>query len=263
MGDGRSAATGVHVLLGKYGDEMINRNSPVPLYYQLMQQLKEQIESGRLGPGDPVPTEVELMEQYDVSRATVRQSILHLVNEGYVRRIKAKGTFVNTRPEKPKFIGTLKGFAQEMRQKGIPFSTEVLESLVIPSPLKVSEKLHMATGSPVFHLCRLRCIHHEPLLIADSYVPERLCRGIEEIDFEQHSLYDTLQERYNVVLHHGRRDFEPAMPSTTEEVKRLHLSVKTPILYVESIVYTRDDTPVEYVEIKMRGRFTVDLIQNQ
>jgi GntR family transcriptional regulator len=242
---------------------MINLNSPVPLYYQLMQQIKEQIESGQLEPGDVVPTEVELMEQYGVSRATVRQSLLHLVNEGYVRRIKAKGTFVNTRPEKPKFIGTLKGFAQEMRQKGVPFSTEVLEKHVVPSPLKVSEKLHITAGSPVFHLCRLRCIHHEPVLIAHSYLPEQLCRGIEGIDFEQSSLYDTLRERYGIVLHHGRRDFEPAMPSSAEEVRLLHLSAKTPILYVESVVYAEDGTPVEYVEIKMRGRFTVDLIQNE
>jgi GntR family transcriptional regulator len=240
---------------------MINRNSPVPLYFQLMQQIKEQIESGQLVPGDAVPTEVELMEQYDVSRATVRQSLLQLVNEGYVRRIKAKGTFVNTRPEKPKFIGTLKGFAQEMRQKGIPFSTEVLEKRIVPSSLKVSEKLRITAGSPVFHLCRLRCIHHEPVLIAHSYLPEQLCRGIEGIDFEKNSLYDILEQRYGIILHHGRRDFEPAIPSAAEDVKLLGISSRTPILYVESVVCTQDDTPVEYVVIKMRGRFTVDLLQ--
>ena len=241
---------------------MINRNSPIPLYHQLMQEIKDQIDSGRLEPGDAIPTEAELMHRYDVSRATVRQSILHLVSEGYVRRIKAKGTFVNSRPEKPKFIGTLKGFAQEMRQKGIPFSTRVLETHVIPAPLKVSEKLHMAEGSPVFHLSRLRFISHEPVLIADSYIPRQLCRGAEEIDFEQNSLYDVLEERFGIVLHHGRRDFEPAMPSTSEEMKLLSIPSKTPILYVESVVFTQDDTPVEYVEIKMRGRFTVDLIQS-
>jgi GntR family transcriptional regulator len=212
-------------------------------------------------PGDTIPTEIELMEQFDVSRATVRQSILHLVNEGYLRRIKAKGTFVNSRPEKPKFIGTLKGFAQEMSQKGVPFSTKVLEKHIIRSPLKVSEKLHIATESPVFHLHRLRFIHEEPVLIANSYIPESLCRRIEDIDFENNSLYDVLEKKYKIVLHHGRRDFEPALPSSAQEVKLLNISSNTPILYVESIVYTQDNTPVEYVEIKMRGRFTVDLIQ--
>jgi len=240
---------------------MINRNSPIPLYYQLIQKIKDQIESGVYEPGDTIPTEIELMEQFDLSRATVRQSILYLVNEGYLRRIKAKGTFVNTRPEKPKFIGTLKGFAQEMSQKGIPFSTKVLEKHVIPSPLKASEKLHIATESPVFHLHRLRFIHNEPVLIANSYIPENICRRIEDIDFEKNSLYEILEKEYKILLHHGRRDFEPAMLSSPQEVRLLNISSKTPILYVESIVYTQDNTPVEYVEIKMRGRFTVDLIQ--
>lgn len=240
---------------------MINRNSPIPLYYQLMQEIKNQIDSGELEPGDAIPTEIELMEKYDVSRATVRQSVLHLVNEGYLRRIKAKGTFVNSRPEKPKFIGTLRGFAQEMKEKGVPCKTKVLVKHIIPSPLKISEKLQIATGSPVFHLHRLRFIYNEPVLIADSYIPEQLCRGIEEVDFENNSLYDVLEQRYGIILHHGRRDFEPAVPSAAEDVKLLEISSRTPILYVESIVCTQDDTPVEYVEIKMRGRFTVDLIQ--
>jgi GntR family transcriptional regulator len=240
---------------------MINRSSPIPLYYQLIEHIRNQIESGVYEPGDTIPTEIELMEQFDVSRATVRQSIQYLVNEGYVRRVKAKGTFVNTRPEKPKFIGTLKGFAQEMSQRGVAFSTKVLEKHVVPAPLHVSEKLNIATDSRVFHLNRLRFIHYEPVLIANSFIPEQLCQHIEEIDFEQNSLYDVLERDYTITLHHGRRDFEPAMPSTSEEARLLDISPKTPILYVESLVYTEQNTPVEYVEIKMQGTFTVDLIQ--
>ena len=240
---------------------MINRSTPIPLYYQLIQEIKTQIESGVYEPGDTIPTEIELMEQFDVSRATVRQSIQHLVNEGYVRRIKAKGTFVNSRPAKPKFIGTLKGFAQEMTQRGVSFSTRVLEKHIISSPVHVSEKLNIAADSRVFHLHRLRFMHHEPVLIANSYIPEQLCRNIQEINFEHDSLYNILERDYRITLHHGRRDFEPAMPSSLEEAEQLGISPETPILYVESLVFTEEDTPVEYVEIKMRGTFTVDLIQ--
>jgi GntR family transcriptional regulator len=240
---------------------MLNRNSPVPLYYQLMQEIKNQIDTGVLKPGDAIPTELELMRRYDISRATVRQSILQLVHEGYVRRIKAKGTFVNSPPEKPKFIGTLKGFAQEMRLRGLSFKTEVLDKCIIPAPIKIAEKLHIPTESRVFFLHRLRYIHDEPVLLAGSYIPEALCQSIESIDFEENSLYDILENRYNILLHHGRRDFEPAISSSVSEMRLLHLTPKTPILYVESVVYTKDGRPVEYVEIKMRGRFSVDLIQ--
>ncbi len=68
---------------------MIDRNTPIPLYYQLMQEIKHSIDSGDLNPGDSIPTEMELMSTYNLSRATVRQAVLQMVNDGYLRRIKA------------------------------------------------------------------------------------------------------------------------------------------------------------------------------
>ena len=67
---------------------MINRQLPIPLYYQVMLEIKHEIELGSLRPGDMIPTEVEIMKRYEISRATVRQAILQLVNEGYLRESK-------------------------------------------------------------------------------------------------------------------------------------------------------------------------------
>ncbi len=240
---------------------MINRNTPIPLYYQLMQEIKSSIESGQFKPGDSIPTEMEIMKEHEISRATVRQAILQLVNEGYLRRIKSKGTFVNSPPEKPRFLGTLKGLAEEMKHKGISFYTRVLDKRIIPAPVKVAEKLLIASEDTVFYLKRLRYVQEEPVLIVDGYIPAGLCRAIEEENFENISLYDLLEKKYGLVLHHGRREFEPIMPSSEEEVKLLGISWRTPILYVESVVYTENDAPVEYVEIKMRGKFSVELVQ--
>ena len=240
---------------------MINRNIPIPLYYQLLQMIKASIETGELKPGDSLPTEMDLMEKYQISRATVRQAILQLVNEGYLRRIKSRGTFVNILPGKSRFIGSLKGFAQEMRQKGVPFSTQVLDNRVVSAPHKVSEKLHIASGDPVFYLKRLRFVKDDPVLIVEGYVPSQLCPGIEREKFENISFYDVLEEKYGIILHHGRREFEPMMPSNTEETKLLRITQKTPILYIESVVFTKERLPVEYVEIKIKGKFTVDLVQ--
>jgi GntR family transcriptional regulator len=239
---------------------MINRNIPIPLYYQLLRIVKESIENGELKTGDSLPTEMEMMQKYKLSRATVRQAILQLVNEGYLRRIKSKGTFVNLVPEKSRFIGSLKGFAQEMRRKGIAFSTEVLDCRVLPAPHKVSEKLQIASGEPVFYLKRLRFVKDEPVLIADGYVPARLCPGIEKEDFERQSFYDVLERIYGIVLHHGCREFEPVMPQT-EEMKLLRVSRNAPVLFIESTVYTEENMPVEYVEIRIKGKFSVDLAQ--
>jgi GntR family transcriptional regulator len=240
---------------------MINKNIPIPIYYQLMQLIRGSIETGQLKPADSIPTEIEMMKQYGISRATVRQALMHLVNEGYIRRIKAKGTFVNEPPARSRFIGTLKGFSEEMRQKGLPHSTKVMEKSVLPAPALVAEKLQIASGGQVFYLKRLRFVQGDPVLIAESYLPASICEGIEKEDFEDSSLYDVLESGYGLVLHHGRREFEPVMPGSKEEAQLLGITMRTPILYVESVVYTESDTPVEYVEIKIRGRFAVDLMQ--
>jgi len=73
---------------------MIDRNSPIPLYYQLKQYFTKQMESGALHSGDRLPTEMELCEQFDISRAPVRQALSELAREGLIYRRAGQGTFV-------------------------------------------------------------------------------------------------------------------------------------------------------------------------
>jgi GntR family transcriptional regulator len=148
-----------------------------------------------------------------------------------------------------------------MKQMGLPHSTKVLDKSIITAPVRVAEKLQIASEEQVFYLKRLRFVQDDPVLIAESYIPITICDGIEKDNFEDISLYDLLENKYGLTLHHGRREFEPAMPGSKEEAQLLGITIKTPILYVESVVYTENNTPVEYVEIKIRGRFAVDLVQ--
>lgn len=73
---------------------MIDKQSPIPIYYQLEQYMKEKIEKGEWQPGEMIPSERELAEMYDISRMTVRQAVNNLVNDGYLIRRRGKGTFV-------------------------------------------------------------------------------------------------------------------------------------------------------------------------
>lgn len=73
---------------------MIDRNSPLPIYYQLKDLIKRQIQSGTLHPGDRLPTAQVLCQDYGISRAPVRQALTELVQEGYIYRRPGQGTFV-------------------------------------------------------------------------------------------------------------------------------------------------------------------------
>lgn len=83
----------------------VDRSIPVPLYYQLKELLREQISAGHLKPGDRLPTEDELCEQFGISRTPVRQALAELVHDGLLVRIPARGTFVVERVVRPEAAG--------------------------------------------------------------------------------------------------------------------------------------------------------------
>jgi GntR family transcriptional regulator of arabinose operon len=72
---------------------MIDRDDPLPLYYQLAEQIKAQIKTGQIKVGDKLPSESEMVELYGLGRLTVREALARLVNTGYLKKIQGKGTF--------------------------------------------------------------------------------------------------------------------------------------------------------------------------
>ena len=101
---------------------MIDKNSPIPQYFQLQTWLIEQLDTGRYQAGDKIPTELELVEKTGLARATVRHAIGNLVNLGYLTRKKRHGTFVRDRKtfsDKRTIVGILipdirTGYAPEL-----------------------------------------------------------------------------------------------------------------------------------------------------
>jgi GntR family transcriptional regulator len=239
---------------------LIDRTSPTPFYFQLKQILKGAIEANDLVIGDAIPTEKELMELYEISRATVRQAVLELVNEGYLRREKGKGTFVTQPPAKIQLMQSLKWFSAEMNRKGIPHTTRILESAITFPPVRIAEFLQIDLDTEVFYLRRLRSLNDRPYLIDKHYIPHSLCVGIEDMDLSSASLYQTLFEAYDFDLHHGWREFQPAMPSSKEEIELLGIYANTPILLVESTVFSREQQPLDYFELKLHGKFTANIV---
>src|SRR5207237_9066590 len=95
----------------------LERTNPLPLYYQLKEVLKQQIRSGHLAPHTAIPSEPELVANYHVSRATVRQALAELVHEGLLYRQHGKGTFV-CEPRVQQTVSILTSFTEEMKRRG-------------------------------------------------------------------------------------------------------------------------------------------------
>ena len=75
--------------------DMLNKTIPIPLYFQLKELILADIKSGKSPYGSMIPTENEFVTVLNVSRTTVRQAITELVQEGWLYRVKSKGTFVS------------------------------------------------------------------------------------------------------------------------------------------------------------------------
>uniref|UniRef100_A0A7V3KMN5 GntR family transcriptional regulator n=1 Tax=candidate division WOR-3 bacterium TaxID=2052148 RepID=A0A7V3KMN5_UNCW3 len=245
------------------GENDLFNHKTTPIHYQLMTILKSEIDSGRLKVGDRIPTEKELMLRYGISRSTVRQAVLQLVNEGYLRRKKFKGTFVTTPPATFRFMEGLRGFSAEMRSRGIPYSSTILEKKVILPTEKMQKRLQIGAQDEVFYLKRVRFVNSQPFLIDYHYIPYKFVPGIENKISDNVSLYYLLEHEYHLFLHHGWREFEPIITCSKEETELLEVFPSTPLLYIESVLYDKDGIPIDYFEAKIHGKFVVDVLNTQ
>jgi GntR family transcriptional regulator len=234
--------------------------SRLPLYRQIEEALRERIRSGELRPGAQVATETELMVEYGVSRATVRQALAGLVAEGLFEIRRGLGTYVTARRFEHT-IGGFYSFSREIERHGLQPGTKVLDLRTKPAVDVVAESLGIPAGTKVVALRRLRLAGPDPLVVETSHLPATRFPGLETVDFSQVRLYDTLMNRYGCRPTRARETFEPIL-LTADEAALLDQRRGEPALRVERIAYDQDDIPIEFCRSTVRGdryRYSVEL----
>jgi GntR family transcriptional regulator len=234
--------------------------SRLPLYRQIEEALRERIRSGVLRPGAQVATETELMVEYGVSRATVRQALAGLVAEGLLEIRRGLGTYVTARRFEHT-IGGFYSFSREIERHGLQPGTKVLDLRTMPAVDVVAESLAIPAGTKVVALRRLRLAGPDPLVVETSHLPATRFPGLETVDFSQVRLYDTLMNRYGCRPTRARETFEPIL-LTADEAALLDQRRGEPALRVERIAYDQDDIPIEFCRSTVRGdryRYSVEL----
>jgi DNA-binding GntR family transcriptional regulator len=169
----------------------VDRASPVPLYFQVAQELERAIEDGRLVPGSRLDNEVELAERLGLSRPTVRRAIQYLVEQGLLVRKRGVGTQV-VHAKVRRSIELTSLYDDLVASKQRP-RTDVLALGVEPAPTKVAVTLGVPENSPVLTLERLRYAQDEPLALMLNYLPTGLIQLTTQ-ELERHGLYQLLRE---------------------------------------------------------------------
>ncbi len=235
--------------------------SGVPMYRQVERSLTARIEAGEWQPGDRLPSEEELGNEYDVSRVTIRQALARIVDRGLVSREQGRGTFVKDM----NLIAGARGvtsFTNEIAALGLVAGSRVLSSTVGDAGDEaIGAALGLAPADPVLVLKRLRTGSDLPIGVQTSYLPLTRFPGLEDVDMNGQSLYGVLRERYGVVATQTAETFRVGgVPADLASV--LDVPADTHAFLVERVSFDVHG-PFELVHSVMRGdHYQVRLVMN-
>lgn len=235
----------------RFTSKRIDKDIPVPMYYQLKNIILDLIKEGVLQPGDMLPTELELSSCFGISRTTTRQAMQELVMEGRLYRIKSKGTFVATHKIIQAFADTIRASHENLRAQNVVPTTKILERKWVKANETVAENLQVPTGSEVIRVIRLRFVNDEPNILAEMYLPP-LCKEIMDIDMEKVGLYQFLDMNEETAPVRSTRFIE-AVCAEEPDARLLGIHKGDAMHHTTSVTYNKNDVPLEYTIAKYRG----------
>lgn len=230
-------------------------SSRIPLYYQLENLLREKILSGAFVAGDRLPTENELIQQYGVSRITVRQALTALAEEGLIERQQGRGTFVaERRTRRRPFEGTihLTGSLDELIDMALDTPIKVLDMTRIEADPHEAELLGLQTGEPVFRVKRLRLREGKPFSLIVNYLPAEIGARFTNEELSSGSLLRLLEKKFGLHLESAKQQITADL-ADPYVAGLLDVRIGSPLLSIERTVYTDDGRPVEYVRVLYRS----------
>lgn len=232
-------------------DLRLERNSYVPYYRQIHDQIELLIKTGRLRPGQAISSEGTCARQLGISKMTVRQAFQALRSEGLLVIEKGKRPIVST-GHLQKDFHHLRGFSEEMSRRGLKPSSELLQIEKVAPDAPTANLLRLLHQEEVYRVKRLRFADKDVVGLETAILPARLCPDLEKQDLENQSLYTLMTTKYNVAVQWSEEELE-AVPAQKEEAKLLQVNVGFPLFSMRRIAYNTDDAPVEFTHSLFRG----------
>ena len=233
----------------------VDRNSPVPLYFQVAQHLEQLIESGELPMGTRLENEIDLADQLGLSRQTMRRAIEYLVGRGLLLRKRGIGTQV-VQAKVTREV-ELTSLYDDLAKTGRDPSTTVVSFSTEPAPDALAAELGLAAGTPVYVFERLRFAGAEPLALMRNHVPEHLMR-LSAADLEAQGLYNLF--RANGISMRIAKQSIGARAATAAEARALGERKGAPLLTMERSAYDEQGRAVEHGRHVYRAsRYSFDL----
>jgi GntR family transcriptional regulator len=220
----------------------VDPQSPVPLYLQLKDLLASQIAEGLLRPGDALPSERQLCEEFGLSRTTVREALRGLNRQGLIRTVPGRGTFVAT----PRFDLAVRVSLTDMHREGMMPSSRLLDTSLIMSPAPaLIELMDLQSGDAVVRLERLRLVNNVPLALHTVHLNHRLCPQILHYNLAEESLFQLLRSEYGLRLTQAKQQVYAAL-ADQREMGLLDLPYPAAVLRTERKTFLDTGAVIEF-----------------
>jgi len=236
-------------------------NKKFPLYYQVYQWMRNNIETNRWEIGMKLPSEPTLSKDIGVSRATLRSAIQLLIDDGICYQRPGKGTFImNKRVQYELTI--LKSFTEQMEAKNRSPYSEILKFTDNHTPDNFTRlKLDLSPNDRVVLIKRIRFVDGIPISLETVCIDESICKDIQKYNLEKQSIYRILEHDFNIPIVNGELSIE-SNEASTEEAEHLKVKPGTSLLHIDAINYTENERPifVTYAKYpKDRYTFTINM----
>ncbi len=229
----------------------LNKNLPVPYYYQIVQILREAIAGQEINHDEiSLPSENELCNLFQVNRGTIRHALSLLESEGLIYREKGRGTFLRRRRIELDPT-TLCSTSEDLRRRGWVPGARLLDlRVMIPQPY-IQRILGLTNEETVWEIYRLRIANNEPISLQWSYIPSRFAPNLNSKDLTS-SLFSILKNDYGLHLDMADQVIRTRQ-ATMEEANLLEIQEHVPVFEIIRQTFDQNQNPVEYLISLWRG----------
>jgi GntR family transcriptional regulator len=143
-------------------------------------------------------------------------------------------------------------FTTGMQQRGLTPGAKIISIEHSMLDASLARELALPVSAPAYHILRLRSINQEPVLLERYTLPAQRFPGLQQYDLEQRSIYEILEQEYDVTIARARQSFEPVLASPFE-AELLQIAVGAPLMLEKRVSYDQHDIPVEIGKDRYRG----------
>ncbi|MDX2236824.1 MAG: GntR family transcriptional regulator [Hyphomonadaceae bacterium] len=226
--------------------DLIDEDSPTPLYHQVYLALRERIRSGVYPTGSLLPGEQELVRVMGVSRITVKRALNELAAGGFVARHRGRGTSVTFNAAAPVVKGSFENLFESLKLMGLGTEVELLDVAEVDADDALADLMGLEPGAPLQRAVRLRKIEGAPFSYLVTHVPADIARRFPTAELAKTPLLELLERAGFVAVE--AEQWISACAADPETAKALGLASGAPVLEIKRIMRDQEGRVVEALQ---------------